>query len=330
MARAVVDEETFIGLVEKLGYAAAAREIGVNERGVYSRVARIEKRLGIRLFIPTARLERRSPNKDVRREVTVENGSVVIGSDAHYWWPHDISTAHAALVHVVKETQPSVVILNGDVIDGASISRHPPLGWGVQPTVVQELEAAQLRLKEIEEAAPKGTTLLWNMGNHDLRFERALLTHLEVFRGVKGTALQDHFPKWKIGWSVAINWDKSHPVMVKHRFKGGDNAAFNNTLKSGVSMVTGHLHKGEVRPFTDYRGTRYGVDAGTMAEPEGLQFEYTEDNPKNWRSGFCVLTFDDYLLLPPELVMVRDFREGEVMFRGEIVRVSLPDPVSIH
>jgi len=189
MARAVVDEETFIGLVEKLGYAAAAREIGVNERGVYSRVARIEKRLGIRLFIPTARLERRSPNKDVRREVTVENGSVVIGSDAHYWWPHDISTAHAALVHVVKETQPSVVILNGDVIDGASISRHPPLGWGVQPTVVQELEAAQLRLKEIEEAAPKGTTLLWNMGNHDLRFERALLTHLEVFRGVKGMAL---------------------------------------------------------------------------------------------------------------------------------------------
>ena len=44
MARAVVDEETFIGLVEKLGYAAAAREIGVNERGVYSRVAHIEKR----------------------------------------------------------------------------------------------------------------------------------------------------------------------------------------------------------------------------------------------------------------------------------------------
>ena len=55
-----------------------------------------------------------------------------------------------------------------------------------------------------------------------------------------------------------------------------------------------------------------------------------QDNPKNWRSGFCVLTFDDYLLLPPELVMVRDFREGEVMFRGEIVKVSLPDPVSIH
>ena len=330
MARAVVDEETFIGLVEKLGYAAAAREIGVNERGVYSRVARIEKRLGIRLFIPTARLERRSPNKEVRREATVENGSVVVGSDAHYWWPHDISTAHAALVHVVKETQPKVVILNGDVIDGASISRHPPLGWGVQPTVVQELEAAQLRLKEIEEAAPKGTTLLWNMGNHDLRFERALLTHLDVFRGVKGMALQDHFPKWKIGWSVAINWDKSHPVMVKHRFKGGDNAAFNNTLKSGVSMVTGHLHKGEVRPFTDYRGTRYGVDSGTMAEPEGLQFEYTEDNPKNWRSGFCVLTFNDYVLMPPELVMVRDFQEGEVMWRGETIKVEVPDPVSIH
>jgi hypothetical protein len=31
--------------------------------------------------------------------------------------------------------------------------------------------------------------------------------------------------------------------------------------------VHGHLHKLQVTPWADYRGRRYGVDTGTMAEP---------------------------------------------------------------
>ena len=52
-------------------------------------------------------------------------------------------------------------------------------------------------------------------------------------------------------------------VVIKHRMKGGIHAAHKNTLHAGTTMVTGHLHSLKVTPFSDYNGTRWGVDTGT-------------------------------------------------------------------
>ena len=76
----------------------------------------------------------------------------------------------------------------------------------------------------------------------------------------------------------------------------------------------------QVVAHTDETGTRYGVDTGTLAEPSGQQFiNYTEDSPKDWRSGFAILTIHNGQLLQPELAKVH--AEGEIDFRGTIVRV---------
>lgn len=108
--------------------------------------------------------------------------------------------------------------------------------------------------------------------------------------------------------------------MVKHRFKNGVHATHNNTVNSGVSIVTGHLHSLKVTPFSDYHGTRFGVDTGTLADPSGPQFvNYTEANPTNWRSGFAVLTIHNGKLLWPELVHV--IEPGKVEFRGVVLDV---------
>ena len=75
-----------------------------------------------------------------------------------------------------------------------------------------------------------------------------------------------------------------------------------------------------VQPLTDYNGTRYGVQTGTLAEPNNMQFaDYTEDNPKDWRSGFAMLSFVDGRLLQPELIIVSG--EDEVEFRGCINKI---------
>jgi hypothetical protein len=71
-----------------------------------------------------------------------------------------------------------------------------------------------------------------------------------------------------------------------------------------------------VTPWVDYNGRRYGIDTGTLAEPSGDQFVYCEENPVNWCSGFCVLTFKNGMLLPPELCEVIN---GVAYFRGEKV-----------
>ena len=166
------------------------------------------------------------------------------------------------------------------------------------------------------QAAPKGAAFIWTLGNHDGRLETKLASCAPEFAKVSGVHLKDHFPRWTPAWMASVN----NEIIIKHRFKGGIHAPHNNTIQSGKSMVTGHLHSAKVTPWSDYNGTRYGVDCGTLSEPYGPQFtDYTELNPVNWRSGFCVLTFVDGKMLWPELAVKWD--DTHVQFRGKLIKV---------
>lgn len=250
-----------------------------------------------------------------RLQLEVTDGVVLVGSDAHYW-PGAASTAHHGFLWACSQLAPAAVILNGDVFDGARISRFDPIGWESKPRVFEELQACQERLAEIASAAGPSARLLWTRGNHDARFESFLAKRVGEFEYIDGMHLKDHFPAWQPAMSVWVNGN----TVIKHRFKGGTHAAYNNTLHSGLSVVTGHLHRLVATPFADYRGLRWSVETGTLADPYGPQFlEYTEDNPVNWQSGFAVLTYKDNQLLPPELAYV--VGPGRVAFRGEIHNV---------
>jgi predicted phosphodiesterase len=250
-----------------------------------------------------------------RKEVELQNGVVLVASDMHYW-PGEPSTAHRAFVKFCKRLKPNIVVMNGDVLDASSISRHPPIGWNKLPSVKDELEVCQERLNEITGNVTKNTQLFWPLGNHDGRFETRLAQVAPEFKDVHGISLADHFPAWTGCWSLHIN----NNTVVKHRYKGGVHATHNNTVSAGRSIITGHLHSQKVTPFTDYNGTRYGVDTGCLASPHHDAFtDYTEDNPKNWISGFCVLTYHNGCLLYPELVSV--FDANHVQFRGSIEKV---------
>ncbi|CAB4176701.1 Calcineurin-like phosphoesterase domain, ApaH type [uncultured Caudovirales phage] len=304
------EDEDFINLIATIGPSQTARRIGITERSTYTRIKNIEAKLGQKLPRPNKPV---SPKETVpgRLEIEVTDGMVVIGSDAHYW-PGVISTAHKALVKFCELNRHKIkaVVMNGDVFDGSSISRFAPIGWESRPTVQQEIETCQARLWEIQQAAPDAERY-WPLGNHDARLESRIAQQAPEFAMVKGVHLKDHFEAWKGCWSLWINDE----VVIKHRFKGGVHATHNNTVTSGKSMVTGHLHSQKVTPITDYNGDRWGVDCGTMAEIFGPQFTgYMEDSPRNWRSGFAVLTFVDGELLQPELVRV--IRPGVVDFRG--------------
>ena len=639
MAEAKLSEADFIARFEEIGPHALAKELGIAPANVFRRRNRLERKIGRQITGPDHPNRRRAYIAHPHRlMLDVSHGTVIVGSDFHYW-PGEPSTGHRAFVHFIKTLKPAVVILNGDVFDGASISRHPPIGWAKNPTVQEEIETCQDRLDEIAKACPKKSRKIWNLGNHDcldaetecltkrgwLRYseiqqsdeilslvnDRAVWSHLDeivtfpyngelirvektrasmavtpnhrvllrrfnwrskrldileyrraddlpysfdvptagdsdaagvdltddqltlagwlltdghystsnlsifqskaaevehigalldrmglaysryerqrerrpvcgrellkdplpsyqflirakdsrwirewlprkgslpawahdlnsrqfqilldalvagdgiwdgycpegktccviygteeilssiqavavchgwrarlaidnrgdfrlcltrepkirierpevftkhyegvvwclrvphgnfmvrrngcaYFTGnsrfetriatvapeyakVVGVALHDHFPLWERAWAAWINDD----VVVKHRFKGGIHATHNNTIWAGKTMVTGHLHSAKVTPFTDYNGTRYGVDTGCIADTFGDQFrDYTEDNPRNWRSAFAVLNFRQGQLLMPELVLVWD--RDHVQWRGDLVKV---------
>jgi hypothetical protein len=149
------------------------------------------------------------------------------------------------------------------------------------------------------------------VGNHDARFDRKLAAQASEYEGII-PRLEDKFPRWNFAWSLLLN----DLTMVKHRYHNGIHATYNNTLKSGKSIVTGHLHRLAVTPWADYNGRRWGVDTGTLSDPLMPQFDYGENNPTPHTSGFAVLTFKNGMMLPPELVEVID---GSAYFRGSVV-----------
>lgn len=313
------------------GASALAKALGTAPQSVYSRRRRIEARHGLVLKAcsnkrtggpkteaadrATALAEQRFTHLEHEMRLDVRDGVVLVFSDAHYW-PGIVTPAHQALVTLAKRLKPAAILANGDVLDGATISRHPRAGWEQRPSVQQEVEVLCARMREIEKAAP-GATLIRTLGNHDSRFENYIAANAPALEGLHGTSLFDFLPRWRGGYVLHVNRDTDGWTVIRHvHVAGGIHSAYNSTVRAGTHYVHGHLHKLQVVPYGDYRGRRYGVDTGTLAEPSGPQFNYVQGGPLNWCSGFAVLTYRDGRLLMPELVEVVD---GVAWFRGEKV-----------
>ena len=313
MTSKITDEQLLAALAQTNSPARLAKQFNMSVRAITVRI----RNLGI----PPLKHRQDARHEPIelvqypgRIDLDVQDGVVLVGSDCHYLT--GVSTAaHRAFVQLTKTLRPKAVILNGDVMDNAGISRHPRTMWERRPSVAEELEAVRVRLEEIEKVA-KGIPRFWTIGNHDSRYESFLAANASAYEGIAGLTLRDQFANWKIGWSVWVNGK----VVIKHRMRGGIHATRNNTLNAGLTIVTGHLHSLNVTALSDYNPeVRYGVDAGTMAEPYGGAFAYTEENPLDWRSGFVALTFHAGKLLWPEVVYVSG--ENQVEFRGKLIEV---------
>ena len=320
MPAKICSDQEFISLWNKNpSIAEVSKVLGCHVRTANSKRRSIESRLGIILKSSDIRspdFNITLPANGVRALVDMPNGCIIVGSDCHYW-PDNISTGHRAFVHVVNELKPNIVVMAGDVFDGASISRHPSSGYEVRPNVKQELDACQDRLAEIE-AVAGNAKLMWTWGNHDIRFSARIANQVgDAYKDVMGFNLPDHFPRWKFSTSIVVN----NNTQIKHRNYNGVHSAYNATLRSGMSTVNGHLHSPKIFPWSDLTGTRYGVDCGSLADVWGEQFAYTEDGTRNHRSAFAILTYYNGKLMPPELCEVINEKEGLAFFRGKILKV---------
>ncbi len=329
----LLTDEQIIEAWTRFGSAAkVAKALKIDIRQIYARRRRIEEKHGIAM--PATNISRNPVGPMIERgkardavaaaraeqyerdmTETVRNGTVIVASDCHYW-PGLVSPAHEAMLRAIKALKPDIVCLNGDILDGARISRHARIMWEKQPTLKDELHAVQDRCAEVERAAGRAR-LVRTVGNHDARFENYWSANTPEAEGLPGSTLLDYLPRWRAGWALHINAESEGWTVVRHRpLNGGIHSAYNSVLKSGTHYVHGHLHKLGCTAWADYRGRRYGVDTGTLAEINGPQFNYTEAGPHNWASGFAVLTFRDGRLLQPELAV---FEAGAVWFRGERV-----------
>ena len=316
-------DDAFIKLWKKLGSPTlVGKELGINPRSAMTRRSNLEIRYNIEL--PTHNSQRdekkEKPKKielaahNVRRGIDVDKVKrVIVFSDAHF--TDTPTTAFKALLKMIKEFKPQVIICNGDAFDGQVLSRFPSINYDAKPTVLEELKYCQEHLDEIVKNKPAGCRLIWTLGNHDMRYESWLVNKVPQYSGVDGFSLKYHFPEWETCWSFWIGEE----TVVKHRFKGGRTAGYSNLVAAGnTNIITGHTHVLCVSPISNYQGHFFGVQTGCLADPMSPTFEYAEDNPLDWRSGFVMLSFDQGRMLMPEMVMVTDEQNGEYEFRGAI------------
>jgi hypothetical protein len=316
-----IPRDEFIRVYRTLQSAkGVAEHFGISVRNVQSRRERLEA-LGIVLPQRDHRpAYRRASSLDAERAVcamSVQNGHVLIGSDFHIR-PGHRTTMQMAFIKFAHDLRPEAIVLNGDVCDFPQISKHPSIGWESRPTVKQELEAVGDFLGDLLKGLKRTTRRAWCAGNHDLRFESRIAANLPELAGLDGVHLKDRFPQWTPCWRVDLNDD----IVIKHRGQGGEHADWNNVVKGGKTMVTGHDHRANVTAYRDYRGVRWGVRCGYMGEsPLDSQFvHYLEANEAMpWIPAFAVLTIRDGRLLWPELVTKHD--DGTVNWRGEVLTV---------
>jgi len=236
----------------------------------------------------------------------VVDGSVIVGGDLHAW-PGNVPLMWRAFVAVAKKIKPQGIILNGDILDGARVSRHGAVLGSAAPKVDAEIDAAHEMLAML----PKTPIRVWTMGNHDVRVNNYLAANapeLDTYAG----RLEDRFPQWAFCYAAIVN-----NVEIRHRFRGGIHAAWNNALHTGTSIVTGHTHQLQITAVRNRNGSHWGVEAGMLGDPRSRAFEYHEGQPSRAHEGFVVLSFDqEGQMLPPEFCeMVR----GRPIFRGQAV-----------
>ena len=145
MAKATVSRDDFIAAWRQNGGSPqrVADSLGVNIAAVYHRRTRLAKR-GIVLHTTPAdgRLTKERlwsvphPTRAQRHEIDIADGVMIVFSDVHRW-PGEPTTAERALLALIRQLKPRIVVANGDVFDGAGLSRHDPNGWETLPTVAE-------------------------------------------------------------------------------------------------------------------------------------------------------------------------------------------------
>ncbi len=312
IGREAISRDEFIQVWTEEGGSAArvSRRLGMAEQPIYAR----RKRLELAGFSLPGNQECPNPGGGRQRaayprqlEIDVPDGLIVAFGDLHSTPLKDRrGDTHAMrlLLEWLAERGSDVRLLlcMGDVLDGASIGRHPPLGWEDRPSIADEVGAGVHDLDRLQTLAPMAERL-WVVGNHDERFDRTLAQQAKEFRALTGMRMQDHFQRWRMAWSIKIN----NELVATHRWHGGVHARHNNLLKAGgAHMVTGDTHRLGVTVQQGQVGARYAVESGTLGEVDGEQFAYTRGLMPNWEPGFAVIPVIGGEIHKPYVVSILD------------------------
>jgi hypothetical protein len=243
-------------------------------------------------------------------------------------------------VELARSIQPTDIVLLGDMLDLAGMSR-----FGGPPTLTQRVQPAIDRLHEwiaqVCAAAPNAT-VSYLEGNHEARMAKTLAANAAEAFGLRKANTPDTWPvlsppyllrldelgvRYVGGYPAGEVWLRDDIVVIHGKRVTAERASKDNTLSS---TFFGHTHRLEVKTRT-YRGRRgetvptMHVSCGTLARIDGAVPSFgsgTDDNGRvigsteDWAQGAVVLTFDaDEVGTLPNVELI-PFHNGRASWRG--------------
>lgn len=234
-------------------------------------------------------------------ELELENGIVAVASDFHVPY-HDMKAVHA-FISYCADTQPNMIVINGDLVDMYMLSRFAK-GEGRNP--MSEVESARAILETIRLNCPQ-SDIYYVIGNHEQRLEKTILTKAPELASL----IEDIFSIFKldeIGVKGAGTVTINDNFVFKHGTLLGNKSglsAIKEMENAYLSGATGHTHR-----LAKYIARKAGrkfvwLETGCLCsmEPEYML------NP-NWQQGFAMVQFENGKVKRAEVLEIEN---GEVL-----------------
>lgn len=220
--------------------------------------------------------------------------SFVICGDHHA--PHQDPGLHAAFCSLLSDERPALLVVLGDLVDYATVSRHRDT-LGFANSVRECNRAAYKLLHDYRSASPKTQVVLFD-GNHDARLEHYIHDNAPEAWNV-GPAFEEELPMYSLRrlWRldelgveyIEGDWERTtykltDSLTIRHGYMTSKNAAETMLNKHSRSQVQGHDHRLKVTYKTkhDPIDVRLHATSGCMCKiEEGLGYAAEPD----WQQG---------------------------------------------
>ena len=169
-------------------------------------------------------------------------GKTAVFSDIHLGI-HD-KAALIAAIQYAKQDRVENIILNGDILDSAQISRHPK--HADTPKFLNEIELAKQFLEGLRSEF-KDQIIYFKIGNHEDRLERYLMQNADALAGLIDFRKLLKLDELGIRFVESTQFMRIENTYIVHghemKVSGGVNPARALILKAAANVVMGHVHR---------------------------------------------------------------------------------------
>jgi len=268
-------------------------EAGESQKGVANELGITE--WAVRTILRSHRTRKASSSKSSKdllklSRVTkekVDSSIAIILSDVHI--PFHCPKGLAIAIEFCKDLDPSMIILNGDILDFYEISTFKKDPLRIQ-TLQDELDAGRSFLRILRKNHPDAE--IWYLeGNHEVRARSFLSEKAESLASLRCLSLESllDFKELRIksrthGEPLTLaSMDIFHGKYVR---KHSGSSAKAHADDQGGSLLVGHVHRQGIYYKTDRHGTHAAVENGHLACDDVEYVDYP-----NWQMGFTVLEY---------------------------------------